>query len=154
MIQLKSIPHHSERRVSPDLEAKLAKDFPDMFRDFDKPPEESCMHWGCEHSDGWHSIIRALCMIISRHLGRTKQPADFKFLQVKEKFGALRIHAQGVDDFISGAIRMSEEMSVRTCEVTGHPGEMCRKGGWYRTLSRTQAEKDGYVVCSDEKKEG
>ena len=133
------------------MEIGLVREFPDIFRDYGKSPQETCMAWGCEHSDGWYGIIRALCKSISSHIKHSKEPIDFKFLQVKEKFGTLRVYTQGGDEFIRGAVRMAEEMSVATCEVTGSPGQMCRKGHWLRTLSREQAEKDGYVVCSDEK---
>lgn len=140
--------------MSPDLEVSLVREFPDIFRDHGKSSEETCMAWGCEHSDGWHGIIRALCRSISNHVKHSKVPIDFKFTQVKEKFGTLRVYTFGADDYISGCIRMAEEMSALTCEVTGSPGEMCRRGFWYRTLSRDQAAKDGYIVCSDEKVEG
>lgn len=139
--------------MSPELEIALVREFPDIFRDHGKSPEETCMAWGCEHSDGWHGIIRGLCRAISWHIKHSEKPIDFKFTQVKEKFGTLRVYEMGADEFIDGAIGMAEEMSAVTCEVTGAPGEMCRKGGWYRTLSRDQAAKDGYAVCSDEKAE-
>lgn len=137
--------------MSPDLEKSLVEEFPSLFADYGKSPEETCMAWGCEHSDGWFLIIKSLCHSIADHLKRLEEPIEFKFAQVKEKFGTLRVYTHGGDDFISGVISMAEEMSAVTCEVTGIPGEMCRKGFWYRTLSREQAVKDGYTVCSDEK---
>lgn len=133
-----------------DIELSLVREFPLIFRDHGKSPQETCMHWGCEHSDGWYGIIRSMCSVISRHVEHSKEPIDFKFAQVKEKFGTLRVYSYGADDFINGVIRMAENMSAVTCEVTGNPGQMCRKGNWLRTLSRDQAAKDGYVVCSDE----
>ena len=139
--------------MSPDLEISLVREFPDIFRDCGKSPQETCMAWGCEHSDGWYGIIRALCRSISNHVKYSKVPIDFKFAQVKEKFGTLRVYDYGADDYIRGCIHMAEEMSALTCEVTGAPAQMCRKGHWYRTLSRDQAAKDGYIVCSDEKVE-
>jgi len=139
--------------MSPELEINLVREFPEIFRDYGKSSRETCMSWGCTHSDGWYGIIRNLCRIISWHVKHSKEPIDFKFTQVKEKFGVLRVYTEGGDEYISGALRMAEAMSAVTCEVTGTPGEMCRKGHWYRTLSREQAAKDGYTVCSDEKVE-
>lgn len=133
-----------------DLELSLVREFPEIFRDYGKGPMESCMAWGCEHSNGWHGIIRSMCSVISAHIKNSDTPIDFKFSQVKEKFGTLRVYTEGSDDFIAGVIDMAEQMSSVTCEVTGFPGQMCKKGGWYRTLSREQAAKDGYVVCADE----
>jgi len=137
--------------MSPALEKRLVEEFPLLFRDYGKSPQETCMAWGCEHSDGWFNIIHALCRAISSHISRSKEPIDFEFTQIKEKFGTLRVYTDGGDDYINGVIRMAEEMSALTCEVTGESGQMCRKGHWYRTLSRKQAELDGYVVCADEK---
>lgn len=137
--------------MTPELEHKLVERYIALFRDYGKSPQESCMAWGCEHSDGWHGIIKSMCASIDAHIKHSKEPIDFKFTQIKEKFGTLRIYTEGADDFICGVIRMAENMSAVTCEVTGSPGEMCKKGHWYRTLSREQANKDGYVVCSDER---
>lgn len=137
--------------MKPELEKSLVEEFPSLFSDCGKSPQETCMAWGCEHSDGWFHIIRGLCLCIDRHVKRKN--IDFKFAQIKEKFGTLRVYSYGADDYIHGVVRMAEEMSAVTCEVTGLPGQMCRKGFWYRTLSLEQAEKDGYEVCSKEKDE-
>jgi len=136
--------------VNQELEAALVREFPEIFRDYAKDPMDSCMAWGCEHSDGWYGIIKSMCSAISAHIKNSKVPIDFKFTQVKEKFGTLRVYTEGADDFIDGVVDMAEQMSSVTCEVTGNPGQMCRSGGWYRTLSREQAAKNGYTVCADE----
>lgn len=136
-----------------DIELSLVREFPEIFRDYGKDPMESCMSWGCEHSNGWYGIIRSMCSVISAHMKNSDAPIDFKFSQVKEKFGTLRVYTVGSDDFIDGVVDMAEQMSSVTCEVTGFPGQMCSQGGWYRTLSREQAAKDGYVVCADQKEE-
>jgi hypothetical protein len=139
--------------MSPDLEKRLVSEFPDLFADYGKSPQESCMAWGCEHSDGWFNIILSLCRSISSHIKNSKEGVEFKFTQVKEKFGTLRVYTYGGDDYIEGVIAMAESMSALTCEVTGEPGQMCAKGHWYRTLSKEQALADGYVVCGDKKEE-
>lgn len=130
--------------MSPELEEKLTKKYPNLFRGKDRPLTESLMPFGCEHSDGWFNIISCLCMEIENHLKRSPDDA-YEFVQIKEKFGTLRVYDNGHDEFIDGLISMAEAMSSVTCEVTGKPGELCRRGTWYRTLCREQAEKDGYV---------
>lgn len=139
--------------MTPELEHKLVEKHISLFRDYGKSPQESCMAWGCEHSDGWYGIISSMCKAIESHIKHSKEPIDFKFTQIKEKFGTLRVYSDGADAFINGVIRMAENMSAITCEVTGKPGQICRRGHWYRTLSREQAEKDEYIVCADEKKD-
>jgi len=41
-----------------------------------------------------------------------------------------------------------EEKSAVTCELTGNPGEMMRRGYWYKTLSK-EAAPEGYVPISE-----
>lgn len=130
--------------MSPELEEKLTKKYPKLFRGKDKLLTESLMPFGCEHSDGWFNIISRLCDEIDNHLKRSPDKV-YEFFQIKEKFGTLRIYDNGHDEFIGGLISMAEAMSSVTCEVTGMPGGLCRSGRWYRTLCREQAEKDGYV---------
>jgi hypothetical protein len=130
--------------MSPELEDKLTEEFPNLFRGRSKSPQESLMAYACEHSDGWFHIIRSMCNAIESHLNSMKDPLDYEFVQIKEKFGTLRVYDNAHDDFISGVIRMAENMSAVTCEVTGLPGRLRRKGSWYRTLCDEQAEKDGY----------
>jgi hypothetical protein len=129
--------------VNAELEKILVERFPSFFVDYGKNSHESCMAWGCAHGDGWFSIIEALCKSIERIIKRRKNK-DFKFTQIKEKFGILRVYTEGSDDFIAGAIMMAEEMSAITCEVTGKPGCLCKKEFWVRTLCKEQAEKDGF----------
>ena len=57
-------------------------------------------------------------------------------LQVKEKFGTLRFYYQGGDQFVRGAVWVTEGMSAHVCETCGAPGS--RGGtGWIRTLCPT-----------------
>ena len=140
-----------ETSVSPELEKRLVGEFPHLFADYGKPAEETCMAWGCEHGDGWFPIILGLCECIDlrvKHRG-----IEFRFAQIKEKFGTLRVYCYGSDDYIDGAIRMAEEMSSVTCEITGSVGQLCKSGYWYRTLSSEMAAVHGYEVCSKKKEE-
>ena len=41
-----------------------------------------------------------------------------------------------------------EEKSAVTCELTGNPGEMMRRGYRYKTLSK-EAAPEGYVPISE-----
>ena len=105
------------------------------------------MAFGCEHSDGWFNIIRAMCMEIDARLKSMKEPFNYEFVQIKEKFGTLRVYDNGHDDKIAGIIGMAESMSSMTCEFTGRPGRLCRSGSWYRTLCDEEAKNHGYVLA-------
>ena len=131
-----------------ELDKLLCEKFPKIFRDRNKSMQESCMHWGFEHGDGWFDIIESLCANIQSHVSwkRRQHPdlSDEEFdeqhqpiaAQVKEKFGGLRFYMDNTDDYIQGAISMAESMSYRTCEQCGNKGHK-RPGGWIRTLCDT-----------------
>jgi hypothetical protein len=99
--------------------------------------------------EGWLDIISAALQCIEQYLKRVEKisgnRSDFKFAQIKEKFGGLRIYNDGYsDDYIHGVIDMAEAMSYKTCEVTGRPGFLCKKGTWVKTLCLEKAEELGY----------
>ena len=47
-----------------DLEIKLVKKYPEIFRDYNGNIMQSAMPWGFDHGDGWYDIIDALCSAI------------------------------------------------------------------------------------------
>ena len=87
--------------MSPELEQKLIKKYPVIFKDAGKSEMESCMAFGCECNDGWYDIIDSLCEAMTNtfttsvdingvyHVFPAPQiVAD----QIKEKFGTLRFY--------------------------------------------------------------
>ena len=127
-----------------ELDKQLCEKYPKIFKNRRGSMQETCMHWGFEHGDGWYDIIDSLCAAIQSHVNslryqhRDMSQEDFDAehqvvaAQVKEKFGGLRFYVDGGDDWIYGAISMAEAMSYRTCEVCGAHGET-RGVGWIRT---------------------
>lgn len=137
--------------MSPELEQKLIEKYPSLFRDRTRPPTESLMCYGCEHDDGWYSIIESMCSLIERHMDGGKDN-PYRFTQIKEKFGGLRVYDIGGDEYIQGVIDMAESMSYKTCELTGKPGELCANGFWMKTLSPEKMEELGYKKYNGEEK--
>jgi hypothetical protein len=125
------------------LENELVSRFPDLFRDAEDNDKSLMAMFGCECSDGWYQIIYQACYAIDSYKKHTaSSPYDqdhkdnvalFRWSQIKEKFGTLRLYHYGGDAFISGVIDMAEQMSSVTCEVCGAPGK-ATSGGWIRTL--------------------
>ena len=69
---------------------------------------------------------------IECNLQTPKQPY---FVQIKEKFGSLRVYANNLDEYSSGVIRMAENMSAMICEDCGNPGNKyggTPNNGWIR----------------------
>jgi hypothetical protein len=85
-----------------------------------------------ECGDGWYTLLS--------DLGRALDGIPVRALQVKEKFGTLRVYcseekelSQDTRTFVASAVREAERASSITCEECGSPGSMVR-GSWWRTL--------------------
>ena len=72
-----------------ELDEKLCKTYPDIFRERDLSPQETCMCWGFP-GDGWYKIIDELCKQLTSIQKVTGLQVVAK--QVKEKFGTLRFY--------------------------------------------------------------
>lgn len=112
------------------LRAKYPRLIPDPF--------------GFECNAGWSGLLDDFFAVVDRVL-----PADavFGLLQVKEKFGGLRIY-YGIDspipDDIMRAIREAElrasARSEHICETCGKRGRMSNRGGYYTVVCEEHAD--------------
>ncbi len=63
--------------------------------------------------------------------------SQVEFLQVKEKFGTLRIYFQGGDDYIRGLVCMAESLSGNICEDCGKMDHTIGSTkGWIKTCCK------------------
>jgi hypothetical protein len=87
-----------------------------------------------ECDPGWYPIISQLDLDIR------KVAPDYTILQIKEKFGGLRYYIgslhESVFDQVHAIISEAERVADETCECCGEPGELCRRGGWLKTLCK------------------
>jgi hypothetical protein len=60
-------------------------------------------------------------------------------VQVKEKFGGLRIYTDVYDEEVDKVLMSLEIDSFNICEVCGDAGKL-RGGSWYRTLCEDHAD--------------
>ena len=127
-----------------ELDDKLCKLFPDIFRDRDANMRTSLMGFGFSHGDGWYDLLFVLCS----HLEFLRQATGVSVVatQIKEKFGTLSFY-YGVDntkikedvdsDLVFNIIRNTvsyvELKSGRICEECGENGKT-RPGSWVKTL--------------------
>jgi hypothetical protein len=110
-----------------ELQEKLQRRFPKIYGG--KP---------FECGDGWYSILEELGL----ELEGTKKPITI--LQIKEKFGTLRVYLDPSDPAVQSAVDYAEEQSARVCEKCSKPGSLCRSPyGWFRTLCVECAAKIG-----------
>lgn len=107
----------------------LQKRFPKFFVDLWGDPKETCLAFGIETRDGWYGLIESLCERIG------EAPPEFKFTQIKEKFGLLRIYSRGGTVETNGLIDSAENASRWVCEVCGGTNHVSTGGtGWITTL--------------------
>lgn len=107
---------------------KLFDDFPVLLREG--------LAYGFECKDGWYELLRQLFTKLETlwKAYPNGQPADAPvILQVKEKFGLLRVYLSWQTAAMSSAIKDAEAKSARTCEICGQPGTMHQRGNWLRT---------------------
>ena len=129
--------------MNKELQDKLYAKYPALFAQKDLSPRETLMCWGIDVGDGWYNIMDALCSSITYYLKYKKKPeadenADSEFIvefvQVKEKFGALRIYTNFGDEAIDSMISLAARLSQLTCDTCGSPGKNILIRGWYQTL--------------------
>ena len=139
--------------MSPELDEKLCKTYPKIFKDRHGDRMQTCMYYGFSCDDGWFNIINSLCAVLQNHVEneryRHKELSDEEFdekfqivaAQVKEKFGGLRFYIDNHSDFARGAISAAESMSLVTCECCGNPGKS-NGDGWIRTRCSPCSDKE------------
>ena len=141
-----------------ELELELVKKYPKILRDYKGDKMKTCMAWGMECDDGWYDLLdkcieklQYFCDLCTSNDREVQVVAS----QIKEKYGTLSFYTSVYGSnsiehsIIDNIIDAAEMKSARTCEVTGKEGTICKRGGWYRTLSYEQARKDGYVACNE-----
>ncbi|KAJ6504749.1 hypothetical protein C8R47DRAFT_157366 [Mycena vitilis] len=101
-----------------ELQKQLKADYPTLF-----DSEEGC---SCDIGDGWEPLFRRLCADIHHH-------ETLRFVQIKEKFGGLRIYTTACDDEVYKRVHDAEGESFWTCEKCGQDGQLASSGGWIYT---------------------
>ncbi len=93
-----------------------------------------------EHDEGWRGILEELFDSIQRFeaVANIEDYEPVRFVQIKEKWGTLRIYYDGgYSEMVQKYVRCAEAASGWTCEVCGlsNPNiiKPCRSGGWIRT---------------------
>lgn len=93
--------------------------------------------------NGWHSLLD----IIFDKLETVSNPP--KVIQVKEKWGGLRVYTDYMDTEIDRVIYEMESLSFKTCEVCGEVGAL-RGRGWYYTSCDAHAKPGDQPHTEDE----
>lgn len=86
---------------------------------------------GFQCDDGWAVILEPVAKYLHEYNSGHAPP--IKVVQIKQKFGGLRVYVQGVTPELRRLIDVAEQVSYLTCEVCGETGEL-RRGRWIQTL--------------------
>lgn len=112
-----------------EKDALIIDKYPEIFgvRPFDSTT--SLMEYGFECGDGWLSILENLFEKISVIVKRDNL-IDFRVVQVKEKFGDLRVYTNNSNQEIKDLIRDAEKLCSISCSECGELSSHTTKGGW------------------------
>lgn len=89
------------------------------------------LQYGLEHQSGWDDLIDTMSSRINTILSSDLK-CEIELLQVKEKFGELRIYYRlrasqvGTTAAVAEAVKIAQEASGNICEVCGKPGMLLR----------------------------
>lgn len=124
--------------MNKELEKQLYKKYPDQFTETKLDEMQSCMAFGICFGEGWLPLFEKLCAHIDNHIkwkkGSSGEVIEFRWTQLKEKFGSGRFYYYGGDDYIEGMIALAESLTYITCEDCGNVAKERNDHGWYSTL--------------------
>jgi hypothetical protein len=90
---------------------------------------------------GWESLVRRV------YNAKIGIGTPVGIIQVKEKWGGLRIYTDYYDEQLEPIIKQVGEESLTICERCGSPASLVQKGAWYQT--RCGIHADDWVPIHD-----
>ncbi|KAK0479233.1 hypothetical protein IW261DRAFT_168422 [Armillaria novae-zelandiae] len=87
----------------------------------------------CER--GWEGLIREICEKL--------KGTDAVFIEIKEKFGQLRVYVENGVKETERYLREMEEKSAKVCEECGEAGNLANSDGWLFATCEECANEDG-----------
>lgn len=126
-----------------ELQKKLFKKYPKIFRQKGLDMSQTCMCWGIECPDTWYYIIDQLCYMLqfnTKHNGFPQVEAT----QVKEKYGSLRFYYTTIGGnkeyierhlgYIDGLVSFAESLTYTICASCGSKENVKATSGWITYL--------------------
>ena len=130
-----------EENMKLELDEKLCKDFPILYRNRHASMQISCMHWGFDIGDGWEPIIREASEKLEKIAAAMPDDENRMIAaQVKEKFGVMRLYVdcypadETLYEEVKKIVDEAEAKTEVTCETCGQEGSSREHHRWYVTL--------------------
>lgn len=92
--------------------------------------------FGVECGKGWYPLIQPIIDYVKKYNSdHPKLDEQIKFLQIKEKYGGLRIYTNFGNKELYDMIDKAEDESYQVCETCGSREDVGLKfDGWYETM--------------------
>ena len=118
-----------------ELEQKLFEKYPLFFKHIDNTMASLMIH-GFECGDGWYNLLNTTFRKIKKYYINkySEIPNRFYIIQVKQKYGLLRIYSSLVDKEVFDILDEAEAKSSRVCELCGKKGKLREDLHYIRTL--------------------
>ena len=130
--------------MNSEMTEKLFEEYPDLFK------RELLTHnFDCQ--DGWFVLLDELAGRIRQYSDPCSESEKLEIIQIKQKMGALQIHARGGNEVIRKLIQEAEDQSKSICELDGEPASglcVCAPH-WYRYLCQKCADLHGYMTIEN-----
>lgn len=111
--------------MNSQLDKVLCTKYPSLLLEHSKQ-KHNLFFFEC--GDGWFDIINAALGLIKKR--STTNNLRVTIVQVKEKFGTLRIYCSNGDEHTTTVTDIAELMSELTCELCGDKGSISATMGW------------------------
>ena len=114
--------------------------YPELFGT-NLTPQKSLTMFGIETGPGWKEIVLSYLPKLSK-IVKENNIEDFRIVQIKEKFGTLRIYTRGSsNEEIQNLISEMEKICDSTCDRCGSKEGILRGNGWVRVTCDECEEK-------------
>ena len=103
--------------------------------------------------DGWDELLELALRRVEAAMAGERKDAVFAIVQVKEKFGTIRIYYEArslsapAKEAIEEAVDLAEARSACTCEICGSEGRLFDGLGWFTTRCTRHADGDPVPVA-------
>lgn len=97
-----------------------------------------------ECGDGWVDILLEAATQLNDHIQTLPDDVrqDVVVLQVKEKYGTLRIYVSYYTEEIDNIVKEAEKKSCKTCETCGKEGKLRGSRWFYTACDKHTREED------------
>jgi hypothetical protein len=115
---------------------KIIEKYPELFGVAPFDIRTTLMNFGFECGEGWYRELEKLFEKLSKVV-KEQNLNSYRIVQVKEKFGGLRIYEENGTEETHLLIKETSNFCEHLCEKCGNPSELSLKSGWASNICDT-----------------